>query len=180
MYSRDHPSTAPGASAITFASLTASRPICIRYHHTCNPTYWWRDSDYSHAYLIRRASFSLSLMCGFYHSSFLCLHSFNALCLRTLLYRRSTRAQKKDGRQPPRGSSTILRASYPESGDSLPLFFFLTPPRLIHRGRAVRSSGFHPQAARPRPQGSLVRALRSGRVADRPFALHTEAPFRCG
>ncbi len=62
----------------------------------------------------------------------------------------------------------------------LPLFFFLTPPGLLRRGRAVRSSGFHPQAARPRPQGSLVRALRSGRVADRPFVLHTEAPFRCG
>ncbi len=38
------------------------------------------------------------------------------------------RAQKKRTVDNPKGPSTVLRASYPESGDCLPLFSFLTPP----------------------------------------------------
>ena len=74
-----------------------------------------------------------------------------------------------------------LRTSYPEPGDSLPLFFFQPPPRgLIVRGRANWSSGFHPQTAWPGRKVRQYEHCESDRVADRPFALHAEVLDRRG
>ena len=74
-----------------------------------------------------------------------------------------------------------LRTGYPEPGDLLPLFFSLPPPHgLVVRGRAYRSSGFHPQAAWPGRKVRQYERCESGRVADQPFALHAEALDRRG
>ena len=74
-----------------------------------------------------------------------------------------------------------LRTGYPEPGDSLPLFFFLSPPRgLVVRGRASKSSGFHPQAVWPDRKVHQYERYESDRVADRPFALRAEALDRRG
>ena len=62
-----------------------------------------------------------------------------------------------------------------------PSFFSLPPPMdCFVLGRANRGSGFHPQAT---PSGRSVHQCEcygSDRVADRPSALHVEAPFRRG
>jgi len=90
-------------------------------------------------------------------------------------------ARKQNGPRISCETAGRLRTGYPEPGDSLPLFFFLPPPRgLIVRGRAVKSSGFHPQAAWPDRKVHQYERCESDRVADRPFALHTEALDRCG
>ena len=48
------------------------------------------------------------------------------------------------------------------------------------RGRAIKSSGFHPQAAWPGRKVHQCERYESDRVADRPFALHAEALDRRG
>src|SRR5438309_5194248 len=70
---------------------------------------------------------------------------------------------------------------YPEPGDcslrSSSCRRWLTDASL---GRANRSSGFHPQAAWPGCKVHRCGCCGSDRVADRPSALHVEAPRRRG
>ena len=74
-----------------------------------------------------------------------------------------------------------MHAGYPEPGDcslrSSSCHRRLTDSSL---GRASRSSGFHPQAAWPGRKVHQHGCYGSDRVADRPSALHAEAPRRRG
>jgi hypothetical protein len=74
-----------------------------------------------------------------------------------------------------------LRIGYPESEDSL----LRSSSRRLRmdwciRGRAARSSGFHPQAVWPDRKVHRCERCESSWVADQPFALHAEALDRRG
>ncbi len=167
------------------AAADASGPIGMRYHMRHHNE--MSGTRRYHFPLVRNQSLARHASKVRYHTTPPCIARYhliataNHLTVPRLCVRVKRQFERKKRRPVgPRGTTGRLTHGYPESGDSLPLFFFLKPPQLMGRGRAFRSSGFHPQAARPRPRGSPARALRSGRVADRPFALHTEAPLRCG
>ena len=70
---------------------------------------------------------------------------------------------------------------YPEPRDCSPVLLPITAGWLMRRsvGR-FGSSGFHPQAAWPGRKVHQCGCYGSDRVADRPSALHTEAPRRRG
>lgn len=87
-----------------------------------------------------------------------------------------TRSPRDDSRRP--GAPTHW---LPGVEGLRPSFFSPPPPMdCFVLGRASRGSGFHPQAT---PSGRSVHQCEcygSDRVADRPSALHVEAPFRRG
>src|SRR5689334_20787147 len=73
------------------------------------------------------------------------------------------------------------RTGYPEPGDSLPRSSSRRRRLTVASfGRANGSSGFHPQAAWPGRKVHQCECYGSDRVADRPSALHAEAPRRRG
>jgi hypothetical protein len=79
------------------------------------------------------------------------------------------------------GTPAVLSYWLPGARGFLPLFFSRPPPHgLVVRGRAHRSSGFHPQAVWPDHLVHQYERCESDRVADRPFALHVEALDRRG
>lgn len=70
---------------------------------------------------------------------------------------------------------------YPEPGDcSLRSSSCRRRLTVASLGRAIRSSGFHPHTAWPGRTVHRCECCGSDRVADRPSALHAEAPLRRG